>query len=102
MFFGKVLIVATILSTVGTIITALIADKVIENKKMNHLLMIFLVMLSIQMKKKMMNNCVPITRHFHCKDCKSYFKKTTDDEIGPMDLISKYPYCRSFNIKSVG
>lgn len=45
--------------------------------------------------------CRPITRHFKCSTCKSYFSKTTGDCIGSMALISRCPYCHGTNIESV-
>lgn len=45
--------------------------------------------------------CRPITRHFKCGTCKSYFSKTTGDCIGPRDLVFRCPYCGSNDIEIV-
>lgn len=45
--------------------------------------------------------CMPITRHFKCCTCNSYFSKTTGDCICPMDLILQCPYCGKKNIETV-
>lgn len=46
----------------------------------------------------MTNKCIQTTRHFHCKDCKKNFSRTSGDVINPIDSLKKCPYCGSFNI----
>lgn len=41
---------------------------------------------------------IPFIKHFYCKDCKSYFSKTTGDIINPITLLNRCPYCHSEDI----
>jgi len=45
-----------------------------------------------------MMNIIPITLHFYCKDCKSYFSKIRGDVLRPFDLMNQCPYCLSQEI----
>jgi len=46
----------------------------------------------------MMNNCVPIKKHYRCGKCKKRFSKVVGDCISLNDLYPKCPYCGSEEI----
>ena len=42
---------------------------------------------------KAMNSCMPVTRRFYCKTCRSLFSKTIGDCIGLKEWDIRCPYC---------
>ena len=48
-----------------------------------------------------MNNCVPITKHYFCNDCKSYFKRTMSDCITLFPCQRGCIYCGSESLTVV-
>lgn len=41
---------------------------------------------------------IPFSKHYYCKDCKSYFSTTIGNIIYPINLLNKCPYCHSEDI----